>query len=48
MSENFITKIFVEKSIKIKDFEIKLSEDHRQHLIITGKMEVAKQVCCWN
>ncbi len=37
MTENFITSIFVENSRYIKDFEIPLSIEHRQHLILTGK-----------
>lgn len=37
MTENFITSIFVENSRYIKDFEIPLSIEHRQHLIMTGK-----------
>lgn len=37
MSENFITDIYVENSINIKDFNISLAKDHCQHLIITGK-----------
>lgn len=37
MTENFITSIFVENSRNIKDLEIPLSNDIRQHLILTGK-----------
>lgn len=37
MTENYIRKIFVEKSRNIENFEIPLSETKRQHLIITGK-----------
>ncbi|NVN94079.1 MAG: AAA family ATPase [Bacteroidetes bacterium] len=37
MTENFITNIFVENSRNIKDLEIPLSNDRRQHLILTGK-----------
>ncbi len=37
MTENFITNIFVENSRYIKDLEIPLSSEHRQHLILTGK-----------
>jgi predicted ATP-binding protein involved in virulence len=37
MTENYITRIFVEKSRNIENFEIKLSETTRQHLIFTGK-----------
>lgn len=37
MEENFITKIYVEKSRNVKEFEIPLAPDKRQHLIITGK-----------
>lgn len=37
MTENFITSIFIENSRNIKDFEIPLSSDTRQHLILTGK-----------
>jgi len=37
MTENYITKIFVEKSRNVENFEIKLSETSRQHLIFTGK-----------
>lgn len=36
MIENYITRIFVEKSRNIKNLEIKLSEITRQHLIFTG------------
>jgi predicted ATPase len=35
--ENFITKIKVNKSRRVNDLEIPLSDSHRQHLIITGK-----------
>jgi predicted ATP-dependent endonuclease of OLD family len=35
--ENFITKIFIQKSRNIENFEIPLSETTRQHLILTGK-----------
>ncbi len=35
--ENFITSIYVENSRNIKDLEIKLSDEKRQHLILTGK-----------
>jgi predicted ATP-binding protein involved in virulence len=37
MTENFITNIFIENSRNIKDLEIPLSSDTRQHLILTGK-----------
>ena len=37
MTENFITNIFIENSRNIKDLEIPLSSDARQHLILTGK-----------
>jgi predicted ATP-binding protein involved in virulence len=37
MKESFITKIKVNNSRNIEDLEIPLSEDHRQHLILTGK-----------
>lgn len=37
MKENFITKIFVENSRNLKDLEIPLSSELRQHLILTGK-----------
>jgi len=37
MTENFITKIYVDNSRNVKDLEIMLSDDHRQHLILTGK-----------
>jgi predicted ATP-dependent endonuclease of OLD family len=37
MIENFITNIFIENSRNIKDLEIPLSNDVRQHLILTGK-----------
>lgn len=37
MTENFITKILIENSRNIKDLEIPLSNDRRQHLILTGK-----------
>ena len=37
MTENFITNIFIENSRNIKDLEIPLSNDIRQHLILTGK-----------
>ncbi|MFH6967063.1 AAA family ATPase [Flavobacterium sp. FlaQc-28] len=37
MTENFITSIYIENSRNIKDFEIPLSSDTRQHLILTGK-----------
>jgi len=37
MTENFITKINVENSRNVKDLEIPLSIEHRQHLILTGK-----------
>jgi len=37
MTENFITRISVENSRNVKDLEIPLSSEHRQHLIITGK-----------
>lgn len=37
MTENFITNIFIENSRNIKDLEIPLSSDIRQHLILTGK-----------
>lgn len=35
--ENFITSIYVEHSRNVKDLEIKLSDEKRQHLILTGK-----------
>ena len=37
MTENFITKINIENSRNVKDLEIPLSIEHRQHLILTGK-----------
>ena len=37
MQETFITKIHVEQSRNIRDLTISLSEEQRQHLIITGK-----------
>ena len=37
MKENFITKIYIDKSRNINNLEIILSEDNRQHLIFTGK-----------
>ena len=37
MTENFITKILIENSRNIKDLEIQLSSETRQHLILTGK-----------
>jgi predicted ATP-dependent endonuclease of OLD family len=37
MTENFITRIFVENSRNVKGLEIPLSKDKRQHLILTGK-----------
>ena len=37
MTENFITKINVVESSNVKNLEIQLSKDHRQHLILTGK-----------
>lgn len=37
MTENFIKKIYIENSRKVKDLEILLSSEHCQHLIITGK-----------
>lgn len=37
MTENYIKKIFVERSRNIENFEIPLSETIRQHLILTGK-----------
>jgi predicted ATP-binding protein involved in virulence len=37
MKENFITNIKINKSRNIENFEIPLSQDNRQHLIITGK-----------
>lgn len=37
MTDNFITNIFVENSRNLKDLEIPLSSDLRQHLILTGK-----------
>jgi AAA15 family ATPase/GTPase len=37
MKESFITKIKVNNSRNIQDLEILLSEEHRQHLILTGK-----------
>lgn len=37
MTENFITNIFVENSRNIKNFDIPLANDRRQHLILTGK-----------
>ncbi|WP_153394314.1 AAA family ATPase [Chryseobacterium vaccae] len=37
MIENYITNIFVKESINIRDFNIPLSENKRQHLILTGK-----------
>jgi len=35
--ENFITKIKINSSRNIKDFDIPLSSEKRQHLILTGK-----------
>lgn len=35
--ENFITSIYVEHSRNVKDLTIKLSDEKRQHLILTGK-----------
>lgn len=40
--ENFITKVEVLKLLNIENFEIPLSEDARQHLIITGKNGTGK------
>ncbi len=37
MTENFITNIFVENSRNVKNLDIPLSKENRQHLIITGK-----------
>lgn len=37
MIENFITSIYIKHSRKIKNFEIPISKDKRQHLILTGK-----------
>ncbi|MBK9689583.1 MAG: hypothetical protein IPO65_18205 [Saprospiraceae bacterium] len=37
MTENFIKKIFIEKSRNIVNLEIVLSNTSRQHLILTGK-----------
>ena len=37
MTENYITKIFVSYSRNIENFEIPLSDEVRQHLILTGK-----------
>lgn len=37
MSETFITNIYVEKSRNVHDLNIPLAQDHRQHLILTGK-----------
>lgn len=37
MNDSFITNIFVENSRNIKDLDIPLSKDKRQHLILTGK-----------
>jgi len=42
MTENYITRIFVNKSRNIENFEIKLSEISRQHLIFTGKNGIGK------
>lgn len=37
MTENFITNLYVENSRYVKDLDIPLSSEHRQHLILTGK-----------
>ena len=37
MEDNFITKIVVDNSRNVENLEIQLSDDHRQHLILTGK-----------
>ena len=37
MTENFITNIFIKNSKNIKDLNIPLSKEHKQHLILTGK-----------
>ena len=37
MTENFITNIFVENSRNVKELNIPLSKEIRQHLIFTGK-----------
>ena len=37
ITENFITHIRVNQARKVKDLDIPLSKDKRQHLIITGK-----------
>lgn len=37
MKETYITKIYVENSRNVKDLEINLSNNKRQHLILTGK-----------
>lgn len=37
MEENFITSIFVDHSRNVKDLDIPLSDEYRQHLIFTGK-----------
>lgn len=37
MGESYITNIFIENSRNIKGLEIPLSNEHRQHLILTGK-----------
>lgn len=37
MIENFITDILIDDSRNIKDFQIHISKENRQHLILTGK-----------
>lgn len=37
MTDNFITSIFIENSRNIENFEIPISMETRQHLILTGK-----------
>lgn len=40
--ENFITNIYIKESRNVKDLNIPLSKDHRQHLILTGKNGAGK------
>lgn len=37
MSDNFLTRIYVKQSRKVKDFDIPISKEKRCHLILTGK-----------
>lgn len=44
--EHFITSVHINEVRHLKDIEIKLNPEKRQHLILTGKMAPVKLRYC--